>query len=127
MIAHRCPVGLARLQQNLTPALGVRTIRLGRTLQRRSSSRASLRSRGWLALRLKEAGRHLCRRDGASGQYPAPISIVIISIPVPSSNEISDLLDHLLLDAGVAVLGEGAAWIGRDRVSVSEGAAVLAA
>ena len=63
----------------------------------------------------------------ASNPPCAPASIVVASMPVPTTNEFGDVPDHLLLDAGVAVLGEGAAGIGGDRVSMGEGAAVHAA
>jgi hypothetical protein len=32
-------------------------------------------------------------------------------------DKVGDLLDHVVLDSGIAVLGEGAAWVGRDRVA----------
>ena len=46
----------------------------------------------------------------------------IRSVP---TDEFGNLLDHLFLDAGIAVLGKGAAWVGRHRMTMLERAPCL--
>ena len=42
------------------------------------------------------------------------------SIRRSPANELGDLLNHLFFDAGIAVLGKGAAWIGGHRMTMLE-------
>ena len=62
----------------------------------------------------------------ASHPPSTPASIVVVAMPVVATDEFGNALDHLRFDAGVAVLGKAVAWIGRDRVAMGEGMAVLA-
>jgi hypothetical protein len=60
----------------------------------------------------------------AKGQEPGqPLSGTVgpiaAAVGLPH-DEVGDRLDHLSLDPGISVLGEGTAWVGRDRITALE-------
>ena len=66
--------------------------------------------------RSRRASARRCRSRSPSW-WSAALARSIRFVP---QDEFGDLLDHLFLDAGIAVLGKGAAWIGRHRMTVLE-------